>query len=310
MQNYFNELSQKTFQMLVSNEILLLNYAGEESDFVRLNHNKIRQAGFVQQQGLALDLIVAQKQISASLQLQGNLDDDLRQIKALLKTLREQAPYLPDDPYINISQDINNTETLADNQLPHVNEVMDKVITTAKGMDLVGIWASGSMARGFANSLGQFNWHINQNFNFDWSIYHQDDKAIKQNYAGFRWEPEYFKQKIAFARETLDILYKPAISIKPGAYRVFLTPTALQELIDMMNWGGFGLKNHKTAQTPLIKMISENKTLHPQVNLTEDNKDGLAPPFTSSGFIKPESISLIANGKYADCLVSPRSGKE
>ena len=310
MQNYFNELSQKTFQLLASNEVLLLNYAGEESDFVRFNHNKIRQAGFVQQQDLGLNLILAQKQISASLQLQGNLDDDLTQIKGLLKTLREQIQYLPDDPYINYSTDINNTETLANNPLPQANSVIDDVVATTESLDLVGIWASGSMARGFANSLGQFNWHTNQNFNFDWSIYHRDDKAIKQNYAGFHWELENFQKKIAFARETLDILHKPAISIKPGAYRVFLTPSALEELVGMMNWGGFSLKSHKTAQTPLIKMISENKTLHPDINLIENNREGLAAPFTSAGFLKPDTVSLITNGKYADCLVSPRSGKE
>ena len=42
---------------LPAGEVLLLNYQGEASDFVRLNHNKIRQAGHVYQQTLHLNLI-------------------------------------------------------------------------------------------------------------------------------------------------------------------------------------------------------------------------------------------------------------
>jgi len=310
MQNYFQELSHKIFQLIKDEEILLLNYASEDSDFVRLNHNKIRQAGNVRQQDLDIDLIIHQKQTNAALQLSGNIDDDISKVKTLLNQMRDQIQYLPDDPYINISTEINNTETLEENQLPNPNEVLEDIINTTRDLDLVGIWASGSMARGFANSMGQFNWHTNHNFNFDWSIYHQDDKAIKQNYAGFHWDHDYFEQKIAFARETLSVLELPAKNIKPGPYRVFLAPSAMQELMDMLNWGGFGLKNHRTSQTPLLKMISENQTLHPHVSLFENNREGLTPPFTKFGFLKPDSIPLIQNGKYTQCLVSPRSGKE
>ncbi|MDH3326051.1 MAG: metallopeptidase TldD-related protein [Gammaproteobacteria bacterium] len=310
MQTYFRELSQKMFQLIAGNEIILLNYAGEDSDFVRLNHNKIRQAGYVRQQDLDIDLIIGQKQTSAALQLSGNHESDMTQVKTLLNLMRDQIEFLPDDPYINISTEINNTETLQENQLPDPNLVLNDVINTTKNLDLVGIWASGSMARGFANSLGQFNWHTNHNFNFDWSIYHHDDKAIKQNYAGFKWDHDYLNQKIAFARETLSVLEKPAISIKPGQYRVFLAPSAMQELISMLNWGGFGLKNHRTLQTPLLKMINEKQTMHPHVSLFENTREGVTPPFTKAGFLKPDSISLISKGEYNHCMVSPRSGKE
>ena len=111
MQNYFYELSQKIFQLISGNEIILLNYAGEDSDFVRLNHNKIRQAGYVRQQDLDIDFIVGQKQTSAALQLSGNQSEDIAQVSSLLGLMREQIGYLPDDPYINISIEINNSET-------------------------------------------------------------------------------------------------------------------------------------------------------------------------------------------------------
>jgi len=310
MQDYFREISQKVFQLLHGNEILLLNYSGEDSDFVRLNHNKIRQAGYVRQQSLDLNLIIGQKQSAGSVQLQGEFANDLSQAESLLKSLRQQIAFLPDDPYINFATDIHNTETLATNTIPEANQVLDEIITNSQGLDLVGIWASGEVASGFANSLGQFNWHTNKNFNFDWSVYHHGDKAIKQNYAGLEWNHDYFAQKIAFARDTLHLLEKPAITIKPGKYRVFLAPAAIQELMDMLNWGGFGLKSHRTLQTPLLKMISEKQTLHPQVSLKENTLQGLTPKFTSTGFIKPDEVSLISHGEYKHCLTAPRSGKE
>ncbi len=310
MQAYFSEFSQALFASLKASETLLLNFSGEHSDFVRLNQGKIRQAGHIHQQRVDLDLIQGQKQAAASLQLQGNREADLGNARHALQDLRQKIEFLPDDPFINFATQVQNTESLAENTLPDPHAVLENALTLTKDLDLVGIWASGTMTRGFANSLGQFNWHINHNFNFDWSIYHHDDKAVKQNYAGFAWDEDYFQQKIALARETLPILERPAKTIEPGPYRVFLAPSALQELMDLINWGGFGLKSHRTLQTPLLRMITENQTLHPDVCLTENIAEGLTPKFSRAGFIKPDSIPLVCDGRYQQCLVDARSGKE
>ncbi len=45
MQDYFYSLGDALFKQLEGDEQLLLGFNGEDSDFVRLNHNKIRQAG-------------------------------------------------------------------------------------------------------------------------------------------------------------------------------------------------------------------------------------------------------------------------
>ena len=95
MQQYFYELSQKLFQSLSGNEVLLLNYEAENSDFARLNHNKIRQAGFVSQQQLSLNLIAEKKQCTASFNLCGDLSQDLVQASHVLQSLRERLVVLP-----------------------------------------------------------------------------------------------------------------------------------------------------------------------------------------------------------------------
>ena len=58
MESYFRELSEKLCAGVAAGEVLLLNYQGEDTDFVRLNMNKVRQAGQVRQQTLHLDLII------------------------------------------------------------------------------------------------------------------------------------------------------------------------------------------------------------------------------------------------------------
>ncbi|EIJ34811.1 metallopeptidase TldD-related protein [Thiothrix nivea] len=310
MQNYFRELSEKIFALLKPHEALLLNFAGEQSDFVRLNKNRIRQAGHVAQQTLAMTLIADQRQNGASFDLAVALETDVAFAGAMLVQLRQQLPFLPEDPYLNYATAIHNTHDVAENRLPVADAALEEVMAAAKGLDLVGLWASGEVSRGFANSLGQFNWHVNYNFNVDWSIYSQEDKAIKQNHAGFQWDAEHVRKELDYARQTLPLLAKPPRSIRPGNYRVFITPSAMQELTNLLSWGGFSLKSHRTAQTPLLKMIEAGMTLNPKVSLIENHRAGLTPRFTDAGFIKPDQVTLIEHGVYKQCLADSRSAKE
>jgi predicted Zn-dependent protease len=310
MQSYFRELSDTLCAALPAGEVLLLNYQGEESDFVRLNHNRIRHAGHVRQQTLHLDLIANGRGTSAAVSLSGRMADDLALAQTLLGRLRTQLPLLPEDPHLNYATEVHNSSHHGDNRLPAPGEALETLIAAAHELDLVGAWAGGEMSHGFANSLGQFNWHSACSFNLDWSIYREGDKAVKQNYAGFTWADDVVAQKIATARETLELLGRTPKRLEPGKYRVFLTPSALYELMGMVSWGGFGLKSHRTAQTPLLSMVREGVTLHPAVSISENHAAGLTPRFTRAGFIKPDSVALIANGAYRQCLANRRSARE
>ena len=84
----------------------------------------------------------------------------------------------------------------------------------------------------------------------------------------------------------------------------------MEEVMGMLSWGGFGLEAHRTATTPLIKMVEQGVRLHSSVTLTENSGEGLAPGFQNEGFVKPARVTLIANGAYKDCLASPRSAAE
>ncbi len=86
--------------------------------------------------------------------------------------------------YINEAPQSTFSERRA--SLPSAQEATGHVIAAAAGRDLVGIYAAGTLYRGFANSLGQRNWHEVDSFNFDWSLYLEADKAVKSALRGLR----------------------------------------------------------------------------------------------------------------------------
>ena len=310
MQDYFYSLGDALFKQLGGKEKLLLGFSGEDSDFVRLNHNKIRQAGSVAQRTLSLDLIEGQRHAEASVDLAGDDEQDLDQLAATLESLRRQRALLAEDPYLNFSTEIKDSEYHHDNAVIDSHDAVDQLVLAAGDMDLVGIFANGTQYSGFASSMGQRNWHSSSNFNFDWSCYRQKDKAVKSSYAGFAWRQGELAAKMESIKQQLAVLSRPAKTIAPGRYRAYLAPSAVSEIISMMAWGGFGMKSHRTKTTPLIQMLEQGRALDASISLREHNARGLTPIFTSRGFIKPKQVQLIEKGAYRDCLVNSRSAME
>ncbi|MGI9303312.1 MAG: metallopeptidase TldD-related protein [Gammaproteobacteria bacterium] len=310
MRAYFDKLAECLQDSLKPGEIFTCYFAAEESDFVRLNKNRVGQAGHVRQLTVDIDLINGLKHAPGVADLSGNIDDDRRALAPLIDRLRSQRATLEDDPHLLYATNVQCTEAVHDNTLPASNDAIQQIVDAGQGLDLVGIWVSGPLYRGFANSLGQRNWYQNASFMFDWSCYVKKDRAVKSNYAGVTWHADELHGRMRAAREQLETLGKTPKSISPGKYRSYIAPAALQELIGMVNWGGFGLKSHRTRQTPLLQMIDGDRRLHPAISISEATAVGLAPAFTASGFIKPSRVSLIDGGQYKDCLVSPRSARE
>lgn len=310
MQTYFHHIADALQAALQGREVYTAGFSAEDSDFVRFNKSAVRQAGHVRQRGLGLDLIEGARHASGSLTLSGVLEDDAPRVQRLMRELRQQRAFLPEDPHLLYETKVHHTEHQGTSRLPDGAEAVSQIQEAGRGRDLVGIYAAGAIHAGFANSLGQRNWYTTYSFNFGWSFYHGGDKAVKNGYAGFVWEPTDFRRKVDWALQQLDVIKHPPRTIAPGRYRVYLAPVALYDLVGMLNWGGFGLKAHRTKQTPLLKMIEGEATLSPTITLRENTGMGIAPNFQGSGFIKPDQITLIDKGQYRDCLVSPRSAKE
>lgn len=310
MQQSFYDLADYLGSKLKGQEVYLATFSGESSDFVRINHAQIRQPGSVLQRYMTVDLVGGQRHVRAAVTLTGVTNLDRERIDALLASLREQLPHVPEDPYLLYSTDVQSTQRCGRNDLPPCHAAVDAILTYGQGKDLVGLYTQGPIYAGFANSLGQRNWFCSFSFSFDFSIYHEKDKAVKSMYAGFAWDPAAFEEKMQSASEQLAVLTRPARTITPGNYRVYLAPAALEDIAGMLAYGGFSLKAHRTKTTPLLKMIAEGATLSPAVTFRENTKDGIAPDFQAAGYIKPAQTLLIEKGRYKECLVSPRSAKE
>ncbi len=310
MKQYFHELAAFLDTRIRDNEQYKCWFAAEASDFVRFNRSAIRQPGHVRQIVLSLTLIDALRHAGSSLTLSGELDADRALVERAVDQLRAQLPDLPNDPHLLIATDVQSTEHVVPSRLPATSVIVDEVLAAAQGYDMVGILAAGPMYRGFANAFGQRNWHEMASFNLDWSLYQTRDKAVKSNYAGFDWNGDDFRARFHAATEQLAILKREPITIKPGAYRAYLTPTALNEIVGMFNWDGFSEKALQTKRSALRRMRDDGVRLHPGITLVENTAGGLAPGFQSDGFIKPPCVTLLTEGQLAGSMISPRTARE
>ncbi len=310
VQTYFDELVTWATARLTGDEVLTASLSAEDSDFIRFNHGEVRQAGSVRQRAIGLDLIDGDVHVRAEVQLSQDPEIDRARLGATLDTLREQRTVTPPDPYLLYATDGRSTERVSVGELPEPGEAVDRIQAAGQGRDLVGIYAAGDGYTGFANSLGQRNWHQSRTFNFDWSFYLRADKAVKNLYAGTAWDDDAFARKVDWSTTQLEALGRNPVDLEPGRYRTYLAPAAMTELIDMLSWGGFSLEAHRTRQTPLLRMITDGATLAPEVRIAEDIAGGVAPNFQSDGFNRPDEVVLIDGGAYRDCLVSPRSSRE
>jgi predicted Zn-dependent protease len=188
--------------------------------------------------------------------------------------------------------------------------VIEAVATHAASADLVGFYSGGAIARGFADSRGQRNWHRVESFNFDWCLYRSGDKAVKSSYAGTAWDEMAFASRMSSAHEQLELLGRPVKTLTPGEYRVYFSPVAVADLLGTLAWGGFGQKDLQTSVSTLIRAHRGQDKFSEAITLTEASGEGIAPRFQPDGFVKPAAVPLVKNGSIAQTLVSPRSARE
>lgn len=310
VRGWFDELIAWTTGRLQGDEVLLATLGGENSDFVRFNHGDVRQAGTVRQTSLHVDLVDGNRHTEGTVTLTRDLEQDRARVETLMAGLREQRRLVPEDPFLLYNTEPVSTEYVGGDALPEPGQALAEIRGAAVGHDLVGIYTAGDTFSAFASSLGQRNWFQTATFGLDWSAYLRADKAAKNLYAGFSWDADAFAAKVDWTRRQLAVLEREPVDLAPGGYRVFLTPTALQELMELLSYESFGCRSHETRQTPLLRMITEGATLDPSVRISEDTAGGVAPNFQEAGFLRPDEVVLVEGGAYRDTLVSPRSAQE
>jgi predicted Zn-dependent protease len=310
MRARFHALTDHLQAELAPGEAFTAWFQGENSDFVRMTQGKVRQPGSVSQRSLSIDLIRGHRHAGGTVAVSGDEALDRQRVASLVDTLRLALAHVPDDPFHLYNQSSERTEVVRDDALPDAAEVTGRVLDRARGLDFVGIYAAGRVYRGFASSFGQRSWFERASFNLDFSLYLRADKAVKGSYAGETWKDDDFVLRLEKAMSELEIIGRPAKTIEPGTYRVYLAPRALAEILNVLSWSGFGEKSHRTKQTVFLKMLTGDARLDERVTLTENTAESTGPAFGSAGFLKPPKVELIKKGLYVGVLCSPRSAKE
>ncbi len=309
MESAFESAARAMTGATRAGELSTLWVSGERSDFVRFNRGRVRQAGTVQQSLARVHLVIGRRHAELSLTLAGD-DTDAAAVREAVDALREVVATAPEDPHLVTPDVVASSHARRAGALPASSEAIDALLELGGDLDLVGFYASGPLWRGFASSTGQRNWHEVESFSLEWSLYHRADKAIRAAWAGSRWSAEELSTRMAHAKAQYAALSRPARRIGPGSYRAWLTPTAVRELTQMLCWGGFSGRARATRQGCLLRMQTGDARMSPRVTLTENLADGVAPRFTSEGFVRPERVALVRAGELGDALVSPRTARE
>ncbi|WP_047276410.1 TldD/PmbA family protein [Pseudomonas lundensis] len=305
----FSALEQWLTPHLHADEQFTLWYAAEDSQFVRFNHAKVRQAYPVLQIELTLRLIRDERHSTRHLNLTGDIEQDCLLLADTLTQLRAVLDVLPADPYLLLNTDSWVLERRVPGNSPPLHEVIEQICGLSEGLDMVGIYAGGSLYRGFSDSWGARGWHACSNNVFDWSLFDPSGEAVKSTYAAANWDVLALAQAFAQARVQLKHLSTPHIALKPGQYRAYLAPAAVNELLGMLAWGAFSAKAFANGQSPFQHLLSGTQHLSPLINLRNEPSTGLEPDFGPEGN-QTRDLDLIAHGTLVGQLINARSAAE
>ncbi|MEO8537976.1 MAG: metallopeptidase TldD-related protein [Betaproteobacteria bacterium] len=309
MERYFNELATTIDRAMIAGERHATSFSAEASDFIRISRGKVRQPGHVAQRVIEIRLIRGARHASHALSLSGDAAADADAVKAAVAGLRNVLPQVSEDPFLLLPTVVAPSRSVRDTPLPPSDAIVDNVVRAAAGLDLVGLVAAGPVYRGFANADGQRNWHAVSTFNLQWSLHFRADKAVKASYSDVEWHDDALEQRMRASIEQYSLISRPPMTLKPGRYRAYLAPAAMQEVFDLLGWSGFSARALETQQSPLTKMRDAAR-LDPRVTIREEFATGVAPLFQAEGFARPPSVTLVDAGRLTGALVSPRTARE
>jgi predicted Zn-dependent protease len=320
MRALFDRLAAAIDAHVRPGEVLAATLEAESSDFVRLNGARIRQAGRVERAVARLRLVRDGRQSFHRLTLPGldaAADAVSRAVGEAAVGLRAAIADSAVDPLL----DLNGAAAVDDDTGPDAPfdraAFVDAVASAAGDADLVGFCAAGPVARGFCSSIGSRLWYARTSVSVDWSVHLPHDaaadgarKAVKAGWSGQRLDVDALSAAIRRSRADAAVLARPVHRLGPGEYRALLAPRAVGELLEMLCWGGFSARAHRAGQSPLARLQRGDAAFSPLLTVAEDLDAGFAPGFQADGYPRPRRVPLIDRGRFADWLVSPRTGRE
>ncbi len=320
---YFESLCQDLFKQLNGDEAATVSLTAEDSEFVRLNHAKVRQTGLVQDAKFAVKYYNRQnsnssghtRELECAFSLTGNREVDGEGLKNRLAFCRKEIQGLPVQPFsqwpvasVGAATASSRSVTEKKGQLLPRGKVVETLIKTDK--DLTGIYQAGQQVRAAASSAGLYHFFSNENYNFDFSLIHPNERAVKCEVAGTAFDVSAYEKELERAEKQLELLAKPGKKLAKGDYRVFMAPSAVAELVHMFSWGAVSEAAMRQGECALRKLKEGTESFSPKFSLIEDFRQVEVPRFNSQGELAPESLPLILEGKLQNLWRSARTAKE
>ena len=110
MQGWFHDVVGYLTDILEAGQIFNCRMIGEDSDAVRFNGGKIRQAGRITQRRIGLQLIRDDRQVAGALDLSGDITSDRFQLRRLHGQLSTALEQVPPDPHLVFPSSVESTE--------------------------------------------------------------------------------------------------------------------------------------------------------------------------------------------------------
>ena len=310
METFFRNLSKNILDNLKSDEELMINFWGENSHFTRFNQSKVRQNGFVSDSSLSLNLIYNNRTCSASFSLCNNPDQDLQKALTYLNTLRNDINKLPEDPFIVYPKDGESSTQNNQGSLLDIKDVVNTLSPAIHNVDLSGIWASGNIFVGYANSKGLRHWFSTDSFSFDYSLVTETEKMVKDTFTGTNFNLNNYNAFMKNSITQLKMLETNPVQLNPGDYRTYIAPAGVSDLLNMFSWNGLSEGAIRRGQSAFLKMKNDDVKLSPCFSLNEDFSTGLTPMFNDDGELAITKLPLINSGVLKNTLINSRTAQE
>lgn len=291
---------------------LTVELKAESSDFVRIARSKARQAGHVDEAELSLRLVRRTgdqlREASTSFSLSKHAATDLERARALFSGLSREVDALPPNPFAEIARPRGTSRRHVTEPAPAVD--LGDMLEPARGLDLSGHSADGTIVRAVLSSAGTSHWFETTRSVVDASLYADNGKAVKMQLAGERFSATGWSRLIDDARTHLSVIARPPVRLAPGGHRVYLGPMAVAEILEMLSWGCVGEAAIRQGDSPLRRAREQRLGFSPLLSLREDFSTGDVPAFTEEGDLAPPTVSLIEKGELVGSLVSSRTSRE
>ncbi len=309
MHSYLKNISTSLFKTLTEGEEVSLNLHSEESEFIRFTQSQVRQNTQVHQHELSLLYQANSRGYCAAMPLTMHEATDMATLTERLQYIRQNLPLLDENPKLTPMLNNGVSEVYKKSVYPSADVFIEKVQQSFAGADLVGLFCAGPIRQASINSKGQFHYFETDHFFFDYSVY-DGPRAAKGYYSAEKWSDEIFARQAASTLNTLSLLKRPPVKVKPGQHRTYLGPMAVSEIAEIFNWRAVSRSAYEQGFAPLKKLYTREQLFSPIFSLIENNELGLNSHFNSQGEPSPKLLPVIENGEMKNFLINAATAKE